>query len=211
MLERKMELYDQPRAPNPRRVNIFLAEKGIEIPTRELNIPAKEHLTDEINALNPVQTLPILVLDDGTPISESIAICRYFEELQPEPPLMGTTPLEKATIEMWQRRMELYLINSVASVFRHSHPAMAELEVPQVKEWSEANRPRVQKALEMLDEQLGKHQYVAGDKYTIADITALVGVDFTKMGRIEVPENLSNLARWRAEVSARPSAKAGLS
>lgn len=206
-----MELYDQPRAPNPRRVNIFLAEKGIDVPTRELNIPAKEHLTDEIEALNPVQTLPILVLDDGTAISESIAICRYFEELHPEPPLMGTTPLEKATIEMWQRRMELNLINPIAAVFRHSHPAMAELEVPQVKEWSEANRPRVLKGLEMLDAQLGKNQYVAGDRYTIADITALVGVDFTKMGRIEVPENLTNLARWRAEVSARPSAKAGLS
>jgi glutathione S-transferase len=206
-----VELYDQPRAPNPRRVNIFLAEKGIDVPTRELNIPAKEHLTDEIEALNPVQTLPILVLDDGTAISESIAICRYFEELHPEPPLMGTTPLEKATIEMWQRRMELNLINPIAAVFRHSHPAMAELEVPQVKEWSEANRPRVLKGLEMLDAQLGKNQYVAGDRYTIADITALVGVDFTKMGRIEVPENLTNLARWRAEVSARPSAKAGLS
>jgi glutathione S-transferase len=206
-----VELYDQPRAPNPRRVNIFLAEKGIDVPTRELNIQAKEHLTDEIEALNPVQTLPILVLDDGTAISESIAICRYFEELHPEPPLMGTTPLEKATIEMWQRRMELNLINPIAAVFRHSHPAMAELEVPQVKEWSEANRPRVLKGLEILDAQLGKNQYVAGDRYTIADITALVGVDFTKMGRIEVPENLTNLARWRAEVSARPSAKAGLS
>ena len=121
------------------------------------------------------------------------------------------TPLEKATIEMWQRRMELNLINPIAAVFRHSHPAMAELEVPQVKEWSEANRPRVLKGLEMLDAQLGKNQYVAGDRYTIADITALVGVDFTKMGRIEVPENLTNLTRWRAEVSARPSAKAGLS
>ena len=206
-----MELYDQPRAPNPRRVNIFLAEKRINVPTRELNIPAKEHLTDEVRALNPVQTLPILVLDDGTAISESIAICRYFEELHPEPPLMGTTPLEKATIEMWQRRMELNLINPIASVFRHSHPAMAELEVPQIKEWSEANRPRVLKGLEMLDAQLAKNQYVAGDRYSIADITALVGVDFAKMGRVDVPENLTNLARWRAEVSARPSAKAGLS
>jgi glutathione S-transferase len=158
-----------------------------------------------------MQGLPILVLDDGTAISESIAICRYFEELQPEPPLMGTTPLEKATIEMWQRRMELYLINPVAAVFRHTHPAMAELEVPQVAEWAEANRPRVQKALEMLDAQLADNAYVAGPAFSIADITALVGVDFTKMGRIEVPETLKNLARWRAEVSSRPSAKAGLS
>ena len=112
-----MKLIDQPQAPNPRRVNIFLAEKGIELPREELNLPAKEHLTPEIKALNPLQTLPILVMDDGTALSESVAICRYFEELHPEPPLMGTTPLEKATIEMWQRRMELYLFSNVAAVF----------------------------------------------------------------------------------------------
>lgn len=204
-----MKLIDQPFAPNPRRVNIFLAEKGIDLPSEVLNIPAKEHLSDEIKALNPMQTLPILILDDGTAISESIAICRYFEELHPEPPLMGTTPLEKATIEMWQRRMELNLIFPVAAVFRHTHPAMAELENPQVADWAEANRPRVQRALEILDTQLGKTAYVAGDTYSIADITALVGVDFTKVARIEVPESLANLARWRAEVSSRPSAKAG--
>ena len=206
-----MKLFDQPRAPNPRRVNIFLAEKGIELPTEELNLPGKEHLTPEIKALNPVQTVPILVLDDGTAISESMAICRYFEELHPDPPLMGTTPLEKATIEMWQRRMELNLMNPVAAVFRHTHPAMAELESPQIGAWAEANRPRALAGLEMLDAQLAKHAFVAGDRYSVADITALVGVDFTKMGRIEVPETLTNLARWRAEVSSRPSAKAGLS
>lgn len=206
---RPMQLIDQPFAPNPRRVNIFLAEKGIEIPTRVLKIPEKEHLTDEIKALNPNQTLPILILDDGTAISESIAICRYFEELQPDPPLMGTTPLEKATIEMWQRRMEFNLLSSAAAVFRHSHPAMAELEVPQIKEWSEANRPRALKGLEMLDAQLAKHAYVAGDSFSIADITALVGVDFSRMGRIEVPESLTNLSRWRAEVNSRPSAAQG--
>lgn len=206
-----MKLIDQPFAPNPRRVNIFLAEKGIEVPSEILNLPDKEHLTPEIKALNPVQTLPILVLDDGTAISESVAICRYFEELHPDPPLMGTTPLEKAIIEMWQRRMELNLMNHVAAVFRHTHPAMAALEVPQVPDWAEANRPRALSGLEMLDAQLANNQFVAGDRFTIADITALVGVDFTKMGRIDVPETLTNLARWRAEVSSRPSAKAGMS
>ena len=206
-----MKLIDQPMAPNPRRVNIFLAEKGIELPTQVLNLPGGEHLTDEIKALNPTQTVPILVLDDGTAISETVAICRYFEELQPEPPLMGTTALEKAVVEMWQRRMELNLMNHVAAVFRHTHPAMAALENPQIPEWAEANRPRVQRGLEMLDAQLADNRYVAGDTFTIADITALVGVDFTKVGRIEVPDSLTNLARWRAEVSSRPSAKAGLS
>jgi glutathione S-transferase len=197
-------------APNPRRVNIFLAEKGIDVPREILNIPAKEHLTPAIKALNPVQTLPILVLDDGTAISETVAICRYFEELQPEPVLLGRTPVEKALIEMWQRRMEFNILNRVAAVFRHTHPAMAELEVPQVADWAEANRPRVLKGLQMLDDQLGKSAYVAGDNFSIADITALVGVDFTKVGRIEVPDTLLNLARWRQEVSARPSAKAGM-
>jgi glutathione S-transferase len=205
-----MKLIDQPLAPNPRRVNIFLAEKGIEVEREVLNIPQKEHLTDEIKALNPLQTLPILVLDDGTAISESVAICRYFEELHPEPPLMGTTALEKATIEMWQRRMELNLMNNVTAVFRHTHPAMAELESPQIADWAEVNRPRAMRGLEMLDAQLANNRFVAGDTFTIADITALVGVDFTKMGRIEVPETLTNLARWRAEVSSRPSASAGM-
>ncbi len=205
-----MKLIDQPQAPNPRRVRIFLAEKGIEIPSEALNIPAKEHLTDEIKALNPTQRLPILVLDDGTALSESMAICRYFEELQPDPPLMGTTPLEKATVEMWQRRMEFNLLACVAACFRHRHPAMAELEVPQIAEWGEANRGRALEALEMLDEQLAKHEFVAGDRYSVADITALVGVDFTKVARIEVPERLQSLARWRAQVSSRPSARAGL-
>lgn len=206
-----MKLIDQPQAPNPRRVNIFLAEKGIELPREVLNLPGKEHLTPEIKALNPVQTVPILVLDDGTAISESMAICRYFEELHLDPPLMGTTALEKATIEMWQRRMELNLMNHVAAVFRHTHPAMAELESPQIAAWAEANRPRVMAGLEVLDAQLANHAFVAGDRYSVADTTALVGVDFTKVGRIEVPETLTNLARWRAEVSSRPSAKAGWS
>ena len=204
-----MKLIDQPHAPNPRRVNIFLAEKGIKLPTEVLDIPGKQHLTDEIKALNPVQTLPILVLDDGVAISESMAICRYFEELHPEPALMGTSALEKALIEMWQRRIELNLLFPVAAVFRHSHPAMAELEVPQIKEWSEANRPRGQKGLEMLDAQLANKEYIVGDRFSVADITALVAVDFTKMGRIQVPETLTNLARWRALVNSRPSAQAG--
>ncbi len=206
-----MELIDQPHAPNPRRVNIFLAEKNIDLPNRRfLKIPEKEHLTPEIEALNPTRTLPILVLDDGTAISESVAICRYFEETHPEPPLMGTNALEKAMIEMWQRRMEFNLLTPVAAAFRHSHPAMAELEVPQIKDWADVNKPRALKGLEMLDAQLATSKFVAGDTYSIADITALVGVDFTKAARIEVPESLGNLKRWYADVSSRPSAKAGI-
>ena len=205
-----MKLLDQAQAPNPRRVNIFLAEKGIEVPREIFNIPKKEHLTDEIKGLNPMQRLPILVLDDGTAISESIAICRYFEELHPEPPLMGTTPVEKAKIEMWQRRAELDVLGPIAACFRHLHPAMAELEVPQVPAWGEANRERAQKGLAMLDEQLRRNAFLAGETFSIADITALCAVDMMKLARIEMPADLTALKRWYEDVDARPSAKAGL-
>ena len=205
-----MKLLDQPQAPNPRRVNIFLAEKGIEVHREVFNIPKKEHLTDEIKALNPMQRLPILVLDDGTAISESVAICRYFEELHPEPPLMGTTPLEKATIEMWQRRAELDVLGPIAACFRHLHPAMAELEVPQVPAWGEANRERALKGLAMLDEQLRGNAYLAGDAFSIAEITALCAIDMMKLARIEMPADFTALKHWYDDVAARPSAKAGL-
>ena len=135
-----MKLYDSKMAPNPRRVRIFLAEKGIAVPTEQVDIGAKQHLTPDYAAVNPLQRMPCLVLDDGTAIAESIAICRYFEALQPEPPLFGVGAKDIAIVEMWNRRCEMYLFFSVAQVFRHTHPAMKELEVPQVAEWAEANR-----------------------------------------------------------------------
>ena len=200
-----MKLIDQPHAPNPRRVNIFLAEKGIEIPTEVLKLPQKEHLTPEIKALNPVQLLPILVLDDGTALSESVAICRYFEELQPDPPLMGTTPLEKATIEMWQRRMELELFMPVAFAFRHLHPVAANLEPNQVRQWGELNQETAKKTLKNLDEELANRQFIAGERFTIADITAFCAYSFLKPGRIDYPVELLNLQRWFGEMKDRPS------
>jgi len=203
-----VKLIDQAQAPNPRRVRIFLAEKGITVPTEQVNLIKLEHRSPELTALNPLQQVPILILDDGTAISESVAICRYFEEQQPEPPLFGRTPMERVLVEMWQRRMELALSFSVAQCFRHSHPAMAELEKPQIKEWAEVNRSRVLTLLSWLDEELAGRRYIAGDVYTIADITALVAVDFMKPARIERPSELKNLARWYEEVSSRPSAKA---
>jgi len=131
-----MKLYDSRMAPNPRRVRIFLAEKGIEVPTEQVDMMAKQHLTPEYTAINPLQRMPALALDDGTIISESIAICRYFEALRPQPPLFGTGAREIAIVEMWNRRCELNLLFPVAQVFRHSHPAMKELEVPQVPAWA---------------------------------------------------------------------------
>jgi glutathione S-transferase len=203
-----MKLYDTKTAPNPRRTRIFLAEKGIELPIEQVDLMAKQHLTPDYTAHNPLQRVPCLVLDDGTAISESIAICRYFEALQPEPPLFGVGAKDMAIVEMWNRRCELSLFFPVAHVFRHTHPAMRELEVPQVPEWAEANRPRVIEFVRMLDKELADRPFVAGERYTVADITALCAVDFMKPARVPMPEDVPNLKRWHAEVSARPSARA---
>jgi glutathione S-transferase len=203
-----MKLYDSGRAPNPRRTRIFLAEKGISVPSEQVDMMAKQHKTPEYAAINPLQRMPALVLDDGTIITESIAICRYFEALQPEPPLFGVGAEDIARVEMWNRRCELNLMLPVAQVFRHTHPAMKELEVPQVPEWGEANRPRVAEFLEILDKQLQANPFVAGERFSVADISAMVAVDFMKPSKLAVPENLGNVRRWHTDVSARPSARA---
>ena len=203
-----MKLYDAGRAPNPRRVRIFLAEKGISVPTEQVDMMVGAHRTPEYTAINPLQRMPALVLDDGTIITESIAICRYFEALQPKPSLFGTGAKEAALVEMWNRRCEINLLLTVANVFRHLHPMAATLEVPQVAAWGEANKPRVIHFLRILDAQLDQHEFVAGEHFTVADITALCAVDFMKPSKIDMPADLVNVKRWHAEVSARPSAKA---
>ena len=203
-----MKLYDSKTAPNPRRTRIFLAEKGISVPTEQVDIPAMQHKTPEYTAINPFQRMPALVLDDGTVITESIAICRYFEALRPEPALFGTGPTEVALVEMWNRRAEINFFANVAAVFRHLHPAMKDLEVPQVPAYAEASRPRVFWFLELLDKELATREFVAGDRFSIADITTLVAVAFMKPGRLVMPDTLTNVKRWYAAVAARPSARA---
>lgn len=203
-----MKIIETRQAPNPRRVRIFLAEKGLKVEFEEVDLMKGALKTPEMTQLNPAQRVPILVLDDGTVISETMAICRYFEEMKPEPALFGHSAIGKANIEMWNRRMELGLLNSVAQAFRHIHPAMAHLEVPQVKEWGEANKTKALEFLAMLDQQLASNKFVAGDAYSVADITALVAIDFMRPARIALPEGMSNVKRWHAEVSARPSAQA---
>jgi glutathione S-transferase len=151
--------------------------------------------------------VPALVLDDGTVITESMAICRYFEASRPEPPLFGRGGREAALVEMWNRRLELNLYEAVAAVFRHLHPAMREME-RQVPEWGEANKPRVTKFLALFDRELADRPYVAGDHYSVADITGLVAIDFMKVAKLELPQELANVRRWHAQVAARPSAKA---
>ena len=203
-----MKLYDGGRAPNPRRVRVFLAEKGISVPTVPVDLGALAHKTPAYTAVNPLQRVPALELDDGTILTESIAICRYFEGMHPNPPLFGTTARDAAFIEMWQRRMELHLLMPVSNVFRHGHPAMKEMEVPQVAAWAEANRPRVLDFLGLLDRELQGRPFAAGDRYSVADITGMIAIDFMKPAKLAVPEGLANVRRWHAEVSARPSAKA---
>jgi glutathione S-transferase len=203
-----MKLYDSKLAPNPRRTRIFLAEKGISLPTEQIDIAAQQNKTPEYAAINPLQRMPALMLDDGTIITESIAICRYFEMLHPEPPMFGVGPKDSALVEMWNRRAEINFFANVAAVFRHTHPAMKELEVPQVPAWADANRPRVAWFLEMLNGELANREFIAGDRYTVADITMQVAVDFMKPARLVMPEGVANVKRWHAAVSARPSAGA---
>jgi glutathione S-transferase len=203
-----MKLYESGRAPNPRRVRMFLSEKGITIPTEQIDLAAQELKSPTFTALNPLQQVPVLVLDDGTVITESMAICRFFERLRPEPPLFGRGPKQEALVDMWNRRMELSLLSTVTNVFRHTHPHMKELENPQVPEWAEVNRPRVTEFLAILDAELKDQLYVVGDHFSVADITGLIAVDFMKPARLTVSEDLVNVRRWHAQVSARPSARA---
>jgi glutathione S-transferase len=201
-------LYDGGRAPNPRRVRIFLAEKGVHVPLSPVDMVAMGHKSDDLTRRNPLQRLPVLELDDGTILAESVAICRYFEEIYPEPALFGRGAPGKAHVEMWNRRLEFNLLGTVAAVFRHSHPAMLEWEVPQVKEWGEANRPKVLEFLQILNRELEGRAFVAGDQYSVADITGMVAIDFMKPAKLLVPEELTHVRRWHAALKARPSAEA---
>jgi glutathione S-transferase len=202
-----MKLYDSAVAPNPRRVRVFLAEKGIDVPKVPVDIAKAENRSPEYLAKNPMGGVPILELDDGSILAESVAICRYFEETKPEPNLMGRTPLEKAQIEMWNRRMELELLAMTAGAFRNTH-AFFKGRIPQVPEYGAVCKAAAEKRLEWLDSELANRRFIAGDRYTIADITALIGIDFGRVSDIRIKPEQKNLARWHQEVSSRPSAKA---
>ena len=203
-----MILYGAPNpAPNPRRVRIFLAEKGIDLPETLVDMRKREHKSPEFRAKNSLGQLPTLELDDGTAISETVAICRYFEETQPNPPLFGTTPVEKAMVDMWIRRVEFVLMNPVGQFWRHAHPYTAAL-LTQFKDFGESNRETVMGAMKYLDRELADTTFLTGETYTMADICALTTVDFAKWIGLEMPADLPNLKAWHDRVSARPSAEA---
>ncbi len=200
-------LYDQPRAPNPMRLNLFLAEKGVEIPKRSINLLEGEHKTPEYLEKTGIPQCPALELSDGTVLTETLAIARYIEALSPEPNMFGHDPLEAAMIEMWQRRIEFGLFASVGICFRHTNPRLAVME-DQVPEWGEINRGRIQTHLERLDRQLEGRDWLAADRMTMADVTGYVATGFTRIIKYEMPPGLDNLAAWRARIAARPSVAA---
>ena len=205
-----MKLYDTPLAPNPRRVRWFMAEKGIEdIEVVTLNIMQGEHKTPDYLEKAGLANVPMLELDDGTCITESVAICRYLESRYPEPNLFGRTPEETAVIEMWMRRGELMVSLPFMNMVRHSHPAMAapEAQSPDVAERSRAGGLG---GLKVLDRRLADHAWLAGERITIADIVAFSGLDFGRMVKFQAPEELAHVTRWVAAMRERPAAKAGM-
>ena len=202
-----MKLYDSQMAPNPRRVRVFLAEKAVEIPIEQIDLGKQQNATPEFLAMNPLGRVPVLELDDGTFLAESVAICRYFEETTPDPPLFGVGAQDRGVVEMWQRRMEFEVLNNVAGCFRNTHDYFKD-RIRQVPEYGELCRETASKRLAWLDEVLSGREFVAGDRYSIADITAMVGIDFGRVTGIRMQPDQKNLARWHEQVSARDSASA---
>lgn len=204
-----MLLYDVPKfAPNPRRVRIYLAEKGISVPTKTIDLVKREQKGADYLALYPPGQVPSLVLDDGRVIGESIAICRYFEALHPDPPLFGSDAISIAETDMWLRRVELTLMQPVGQVWVNCHPLTAKIVPHQYKDFGEANRPRAFDAMARFDARLADHPFLAGDAYSIADIVLLTTVDFAAFIGLAMPDNLPHLADWHRRVSDRPSAAA---
>lgn len=195
-------------APNPRRVRIFVAEKGIDLPETRVEMRKGEHKSPEHRARNSLGQLPTLVLDDGTAISETVSICRYLEALHPSPPLFGTAPVEQALIDMWIRRVEFQVMTPVGMFWRHAHPLTAAL-ITQYKDFGESNRAGYAGACRWLDRELGAGgPWLAGETFSMADIALLTTVDFATFTGLEMPEEATHLRDWHGRASARPSAQA---
>lgn len=210
-----MKLYGFSITPGPRRVRMFLAEKGIQVDTIDAVAADGVSLADWYVERYPHALTPMLELDDGTQIGEAMAICRYFEALQPDPPLMGSDPTEKAVIEMWERRAYNEGMGAIEEVFRNSHPLMvdrglpgARAPVPQIPALVDRGMGRLRRFFDKIEDQLSKHPYLAGERFSVADITALCSLDFGRWCRLDIPEDCKSVQRWHTEVSSRPSALA---
>lgn len=203
-----MKLYNENfPAPNPRRVRIYLAEKGIEVPLVHVDMMKREHKAPEFTIKNSLGQVPSLELDDGTVISESVAICRYFEALHPEPPLFGRTPLEIAQVDMWIRRGEFIVMGPVGNFWRHAHPRTAKL-LKQFTDFGESNREAAARALKWLDKELAGHDFIVGDYFSAADIMMFCTVDFSRFIGLDIPDDCANVKAWFDRMAARSSAKA---
>lgn len=203
-----MILYGAPNpAPNPRRVRIFLAEKGIDLPETRVDMMQREHKSPEFRAKNSMGQLPTLELDDGTCISETVAICRYFEEIQPEPALFGRTPVEKALVDQWIRRIEFTVMMPVGNFWRHAHPRTAAL-LTQHREFGESNRDVYRGAQKYMNRELDGHSFVVGDTLSMADICLLTTVDFADWIGLPLEDEFEHLEAWRSRMLGRPSAQA---
>ena len=205
-----MKLYTFAGAPNPRRVHIYLAEKGIEVPFEHVEMLKGQNRTPEfLRDVNVMGGLPVLELDDGSHIAESVAICRYFEAANPEPPLFGVTPLEQGLVEMWIRRIELNFMMQVGMVWVHGSPLTKRVVKRQIPEMAELSRGAVRSYLGFLDRHLAQHEFLTGDAYTVADILALCTLDFAaKLNDLPHSSEQTHLSRWYDAVSQRPSASA---
>ena len=209
-----MKLYDFKNAPNPRRAVMFIAEKGLDIPRVSVDLSTRAQLKDDYARVNAMQQVPALELDDGTVITESVAICQYLEALHPDPNLLGRTPLEAAQITMWERRMEQHGMMAVSEAFRNANPFFegrslsGPVDLPQIPALAERGRTRFAHFMEQLDGFLAERPYVAGDRFTFADITGFIAVDFARVIKMRPPVELAHLNRWYKDIGERPSAQA---
>lgn len=209
-----MKFYDCASAPSARRVRIFLAEKGVTLPTIQVDLRSGEQFTPAFRAINPDCTVPVLELDDGVRIADAVAICEYLEAIAPEPPLMGTSPVDQAVVSQWQRQVERDGFHAVMEAFRNATPGLkgrslpGPADYPQIPALAERGRARIGDFFRRMETRLGASRFVAGPRFTIADISALVTVDFAKWVKLAIPEDCPAVRRWHELVSARPSAKA---
>lgn len=202
-----MKIYDFTGAPNPKKLRVYLAEKGITVPMQQVNIIGGETRSPEFLEKNPLGGLPVLELDDGTYLTESLAIIEYFEDLHPNPPMIGTTPLGRARVRALERIAELNVLLRVATIFQNTHPFMAG-RIKQSAETAETARTQLAAGLKVLDGYIGQHRFVAGERPTIADCTLLAALDFAEFAQVAIDGSCTNVLRWHKAFRERPSAQA---
>ncbi len=203
-----MKIYEESTAPNARRVRMFLAEKGVSgLEYVHVGLKSGDNISSEFRKKNPLAKIPVLELDNNEYISESMAICRYFEALNPENPLMGQSPFEQATIEMWQRRCEISFMNIVGMGFQHSTGYFSDRMNP-IKEWGEECLKQAKVFMVFLNDQLKDREFVAGQAFSVADITAFTAIEFARVVKVRIEDDHVDLLRWYKNIKSRPSAKA---